>query len=58
MRSRVKDQERIIETSLVQNGSFIKAHRTLGQEELLPRGCEGWLIIHLGVGGRKEKGGF
>ena len=24
--------------------------RTHGQEELLPRACEGWLIIYLGVG--------
>ena len=32
--------------------------RTCGQKDLLPQGCEGWLIIYLVVGGRKEKGGF
>ena len=51
MRSSANDQERILEMSLVQNGGFIKAQdRTLGQEELLPQACEGWLIIFLGVG--------
>ena len=32
--------------------------RTCGQKELLPRGCEGWLIIILGVGGGKVNGDF
>jgi len=32
--------------------------RNHAQKELLHRGCEGWLIIYLGVGGGKEKGGF
>ena len=32
--------------------------RTLGQEERLPWGCEGRLIIYLGVGGVTEKGDF
>ena len=46
-RWRANDQERILETSLVQNGGFIKAQdRTLGEEELLPQACEGWLIIY------------
>ena len=31
-------------------------NRTYGQKVLLPLGCEGWLIIYLGVGGGKEKG--
>ena len=51
----VDGQERIFETSLVQNGGFVKAQgtRTCGQEELLCRrrpprwGCEGWLITYL-----------
>ena len=29
--------------------------RTQGQEELLPRGCEGRLMIYLVAGGGKEK---
>ena len=28
---------------------------THGQEELLPRACEGWLIRHLGVGEVRER---
>ena len=51
MRSRDNDQQRILETSLVQNGGFIKpGDRIHGQEELLPQACEGWQIIYLGVG--------
>ena len=51
------NQERILETSLVQNGGLLKhGDRTLGQKELLPRGCEGWLITYHEVGGGKEKG--
>lgn len=30
--------------------------RTYRQKELLPLGCEEWLIIFVGVGGGKEKG--
>ena len=49
------DQERILETSLVQNGGLLKhGDRTHGQEELLPRGCEEWLVIYLAVGGGGE----
>ena len=59
MESGAEDQERILETSLVQNWWFIKAlDRTRGQKELLPQGCEGWLIIYHGVGGGEEKGGL
>lgn len=51
MRSRANDQERILETSLVQNGSFIKAQ---GQDPCAGRvaapGLWGWLIIYLTVG--------
>ena len=59
MRSGANDQERILEMAFVQNGGFIKAQdRTLGQEELLPQACEGWLIIYLEVGGGREKRDF
>lgn len=54
-------QEKILEAFLVQRGDFIKAGaggRTPGRKELLPWGCVGWLMIHLGVGGCQEKGGF
>ena len=55
--SRADDQERILETFLVQNDGLLKhGDRTGGQKELLHRGCEGWLIICRGVGGGKEKG--
>ena len=51
MRSGAEDQERIHETSLVQNGGFIKAQ---GQDLWAGRAAapagEGWLIIYLGVG--------
>ena len=51
MRTGADDQERILETSLVQTGGFIKAQRQdPWQEELLPRACDRWLIIYLGVG--------
>ena len=51
MRSGAHDQERILATSLVQNMVLLKqGDRTRGQEELLPRACEGWLVIHLGIG--------
>ena len=57
MESGTEDQERILKMSLVHNGSLLKHRdRTLGQKELLPWGCEGWLIIYHGVGGGKEKG--
>ena len=43
----------------MQNGGLLKHRdRTCGQEELLSQGCEGWLIIDLGVGVGKEQGGF
>ena len=50
-------QERILETSLVQKGGFIKAQ---GQD---PMGRKYWdcaeqLIIYLGAGGGKDKGKF
>ena len=51
MESGTEDQERILKMSLVQNGSLLKHRdRTLGQKELLPWDCEGWLIIYCGVG--------
>ena len=57
MESRAKDQERILETPLVQNWWFIKAR---GQDPWAERaaapGCGGRLIIYHGVGGGKEKG--
>ena len=42
MESGAEDQERILETSLVQDGGLLK-HRdgTLGQKELLPRVMRG-----------------
>ena len=59
MMSGADGQERILETSLVQNVVLLKQKdRTCGQKELLPQTCEGWLIIYLGVGGGKEKRGF
>lgn len=59
VRSGADHQERILETSLVQNGDSIKApDRTHGHEMLPPRRCEEWLIIYLGVGVGKEKGDF
>ena len=59
MKSGADDQDRILETSLVQNGSLLKhGDRTRGQKELLLRGCEGWLIIYHGIGEGKEKGVF
>ena len=59
MRSRADDQERILETSLVQNGGLLKhGDRTHRQKELLHWGREGWQVIYYGVGGGKEKGGF
>lgn len=54
MRSGANDQERILETSLVQNGRFMKAREPRGQKELF-RGCEEQLIMYYGVGGDKEK---
>ena len=57
MESGADDQERILEVSLVQNWWFIKAR---GQDPWAERAaapdCEGWLIIYLGAGGRKDKG--
>ena len=51
MRSGANNQERILETSLVQNGGFVKPQaQAHGWEELLPWACEGWLIISLRVG--------
>ena len=45
LRSGADDQERILETSLVQNGGLLEhGDRTRGQEELLPRVVRGgWL---------------
>ena len=58
MRSRADNQERI-ETSLVQNGGFIKARRQdPWQVELLPWACAGLTDYILGSGGVKEKGRF
>ena len=61
MRSRADNQERILETSLVQNGSFIKTQdKTLGQESCCPRLVRDYIpvIIYLGVRVGKEKGDF
>ena len=44
--------------SLVQVGGFIKAWDRTRRQEELPVSCEGWLIICLGVGAGKEKGGL
>ena len=55
---RADSWERILQTSLVQKGGFIKAwDRTLGQKEL-HWGCEEWLVIYLGFGGGKDEGKF
>ena len=53
MRSGADDQERILETSLVQNDGLLKhGDRTHGQEELLPWVVrDGWLRTNA-VGGR------
>ena len=50
VRSGANDQERILESSLVQNGGLKHGDRTHGQGDLLPRACERWLIIYRGVG--------
>ena len=52
MRSRTNDQERILETTLVQNGSFIKAW---GQDLWAGRAPALGLIIYLGAGGGREE---
>ena len=45
------NQERILEMSLVQNGSLLKhGDRTRGQKELLPQGFEVWPVMYQGVG--------
>ena len=51
LRFEANGQERILKTSLVQNGGLLKhGDRTHGQEELLPWGCEGWPVLYHGVG--------
>ena len=41
---------------MVKNGGFTKTQdRTCGQKKLLHGGCEGWLIIYLGVVGGRER---
>ena len=55
--SGVNNQERILETSLVQNWWLIKARgQDPSAERAAARGCERWLIIYHGVGGGEEKG--
>ena len=50
MRSRANDQERILKTSLVQNGGLLKhGDRTCGKEELLPRVVRGGRLCTMGV---------
>ena len=43
------DQERILEMSLVQNWWFMTG--PMAERAAVP-GCEGWLMIDYGVGGR------
>ena len=53
------DQERILNRSWYKMVVLLKhGDSTRGQKELLPWGCEGWLIIYLGAGGGQEKGAF
>lgn len=57
MRSGADDQERILETSLVQKCGFLKhGDRTPGQEELLPRVVRGDRLCtrRLGEGEERE----
>ena len=60
MRSRAHDQERILETSLVQNGGLLKhGDRTRGQEELLlPRVVRDGRLCTLRLGEGEGRGGF
>ena len=58
-RSRADDQERILETSLVQNGGLLKHRdRTHGQEELLPWVVRDGRLCTLWLGEGERKGGF
>ena len=59
MRSGADDQERILETSLVQNGGLLKhGDRTHGQEELLlPRVVRDGRLCTLLLGEGEGKGG-
>ena len=58
LRSGADDQERILETSLVQNGGLLKhGDRTRGQEELLPRVVRDGRLCTLRLGEGEGKGG-
>ena len=46
----VSGQERILETSSVQKGGFIKARGQDLRQKELPWGCEEWLIIYFQAG--------
>ena len=59
LRSGADDQERILETSLVQNGGLLKhGDRTCGQEELLLRVVRDGRLCTLLLGEGEGKGGF